>query len=325
MIKRLLHSLVETVIRNISGGLGNRIRVSYYSKRFKSCGKGIRIGIGVVFRGPEYMSFGDKVWIDDYCLLVAGDTALMEDREVIKINNPKFSGIEGEIHFGSFIHVAPYCLIHGFGGIVIKDLVSIASGAQIYSMSNHYQSKNNPEIIPYMNPMVDRSYVVFMKSPIVLEKNAFIGINSVILSGNIGENTMVAPLSLVKYNLPPNCLAGGNPAKRISDRKKQSNLIKNNITEAFEGTKRLVKGGLTLKKIVVLSNDTSHGRAMLKQIIGNKFDFSVTVAQLKLDNKKSILSTSQDIINSNGLNFFLKKAWRKLSSFRYYGEKFGFF
>jgi len=53
MIRRLLSSLIESSIRNISGGLGNKLRVFYYSRKFKDCGSEMRIGVGVVFRGPE--------------------------------------------------------------------------------------------------------------------------------------------------------------------------------------------------------------------------------------------------------------------------------
>lgn len=324
MVKRLIHSLIESVIRNISGGLGNRIRVFYYSKRFKECGEGLRIGLGVVLRGPEFMSFGDNVWIDDYCILVAGETGPMEGREVIRLRNPKFHGNEGEIQFGSFIHLAPYTLIHGFGGIVVKDYVSIASGCQIYSMSNHYQSKRNPETIPYMNPMVDRFQdVVFIKSPIVLERNCFLGINSVMLSGNIGENTLVSPLSLIKYNLPPNVIAGGSPAKRISDRQIVSDKTTEEVTQPYEGTKVYKNESLTLKKVLILTNGTPHGRSMVNEIINNNFNFELKIAQI-IASKDSIFKRIYKTFQESGFLFFTRKVLRKITSLRYLGEKIGF-
>lgn len=52
--------------------------------------------------------------------------------------------------------------------------------------------------------------------PIVIEDNVFLGTGSIILKNvTIGENTVVAAGSVVVDSLPPNCVAGGNPAKVI--------------------------------------------------------------------------------------------------------------
>lgn len=52
--------------------------------------------------------------------------------------------------------------------------------------------------------------------PVRLGDNVWIGSNSTILKGvSIGDNTVVGAMSLVTKSLPPNCIAGGNPAKVI--------------------------------------------------------------------------------------------------------------
>ena len=51
---------------------------------------------------------------------------------------------------------------------------------------------------------------------VVLEEEVFIGSNSVITSGvTIGKGTQVGAGSVVSRDLPPNCIAVGNPAKVI--------------------------------------------------------------------------------------------------------------
>jgi len=52
--------------------------------------------------------------------------------------------------------------------------------------------------------------------PIKIGKNVWIGMNSIILKGvTIGENSVITAGSLVKTDIPPNVLAGGNPARVI--------------------------------------------------------------------------------------------------------------
>lgn len=53
-----------------------------------------------------------------------------------------------------------------------------------------------------------------VSKPIILEDNVWIGMNCIILKGvTIGENSIIAAGSVVVNNIPPNSVAGGNPAK----------------------------------------------------------------------------------------------------------------
>ena len=53
--------------------------------------------------------------------------------------------------------------------------------------------------------------------PVVIGKNAWIGMQSLVLKGvTIGENTVVAARSVVTTSLPANVVAGGHPARVLS-------------------------------------------------------------------------------------------------------------
>ena len=50
-------------------------------------------------------------------------------------------------------------------------------------------------------------------APIIIENHVWVGLNVIILKGvTIGEGAVIAAGSVVTKNVPPHCLAGGNPA-----------------------------------------------------------------------------------------------------------------
>ena len=60
-LKSITFSLMEFFIRNISGGLGIKIRYFYYKNRFKSCGVNVRIEENVLFYNPDNIVVGNDV------------------------------------------------------------------------------------------------------------------------------------------------------------------------------------------------------------------------------------------------------------------------
>lgn len=53
-------------------------------------------------------------------------------------------------------------------------------------------------------------------APVVIEKNAWLGLNVVVLKGvTIGENSIISAGSVVNKSIPPNVIAGGMPAAPI--------------------------------------------------------------------------------------------------------------
>lgn len=49
---------------------------------------------------------------------------------------------------------------------------------------------------------------------VVLEENVWVGMGCTILKGvTIGKNSVIAAGSVVVHSIPPNVLAGGNPAR----------------------------------------------------------------------------------------------------------------
>lgn len=206
---RVFFDVVETIIRNISGRLGIFLRRLYYSKRLAQCGKNLRIDEGVIIQGAEYIYIGDNVWIDKYCILIAGKVDIQPERVKVK-QNKNYPYREGELHIGSNVHIAPQCIIQAHGGVSIGNYFTASAGSKIYSLSNDVRKcKHGTQF---------SNEIWYILSPICIEDNVWLGLNTIVLSGTIKKNSFIAPNSVVITDIEENSFASGNPAKKIKDR-----------------------------------------------------------------------------------------------------------
>jgi acetyltransferase-like isoleucine patch superfamily enzyme len=212
--------LIESMIRNLSGKLGQKLRAFYYSKRAGSCGKNLRIDEGVIIQGIKDIYFGDNVWIDKYCIVTAGKVSGLTDencRNKTKSYHGEYNVKEGELRIGNNVHFTPYCLIQAHGGIYIGNHVGLASGVKLYSLSNLPNDPTNKSRIIHMTSSLENEY--YLMSKIIIENNVVISLNSIVLPGIIIEkNSFIAPNSVVMTKVKENSFMSGNPAKRIKDR-----------------------------------------------------------------------------------------------------------
>jgi len=173
---------------------------------------------GVIIQNPEWISIGDNVWIDKYCLLIAG---LVNLKGVIlkKRINSNFTWQEGELIIGSGVHIGAFSIIQAHGGVYMGDYVTASAGVKIYSLSNYPYAENDLGIITYANCMVGEDKMIsYILSPIVIQSNAWIALNSIILGGTVSRNSFIASNSVVLNDIPENSYVSGNPAKKIKAR-----------------------------------------------------------------------------------------------------------
>jgi acetyltransferase-like isoleucine patch superfamily enzyme len=86
--------------------------------------------------------------------------------------------------------------------VTIEDGVSLAGNNLILTHSKPLEYHKN----------VFESYV----APVVIKKNAWVTVGVTVLAGvTIGEGSVIAANSLVNKDIPPHCLAAGNPARVI--------------------------------------------------------------------------------------------------------------
>ena len=201
--------LVESLIRNLSGILGQKLRTFYYSKRARSCGKNLVVDEGVIIQGIKDIYFGDNVWIDKYCILMAGKIQIDENHCIFK--QQQLNVEEGVIQIGNNSHIGIRTIIQGHGGIKIGDFFTSSAETKIYSLSNDYNHSFNGTV-------GNNQDTFFIKSKIVIADNVWLGLNTIILTGFIDKDSFIAPNSLVITQVEKNSFMLGNPAKRIKDR-----------------------------------------------------------------------------------------------------------
>lgn len=116
---------------------------------------------------------------------------------------PPFYTTGGEnIRLGRNVFINQNCTMYDLGGIDIGDDVLIGPNVSLITSSHPLESSQR------------RAFVI--AKPIVIERNVWIAASATIIGGvTIGENSVVAAGSVVTHDVPPNSLAGGNPARVI--------------------------------------------------------------------------------------------------------------
>lgn len=205
-IQLVIFHLIEDIIRNISGPLGLRIRAFYYKRRFKKCGKGLRIAENVHIDGSEYMEFGDNINIDKYAILTASPER--EDSNKIKYITSIYSKAINGLTIGNNAHIAIRCTIQSIGGIKIGKDFTMSEPSRIYSWSNDVKRSKSGTIR-------EKFYI---HSPIVIKDNVWLGINLSVFKGLIEKNVFIQANSIVISDIEENTIVAGNPAVKIGKR-----------------------------------------------------------------------------------------------------------
>lgn len=100
------------------------------------------------------------------------------------------------------------CYVNGYGGLTIGDRTIFGPYTMIHT-ANHGMDPDRPRI--------EQGWV---KEPVSIGKDCWIGMGAVILPGvTIGDGVIVGAGSVVVKDLPPRTVAVGNPCKVIKQLK----------------------------------------------------------------------------------------------------------
>ena len=177
----------------LGGTVGFKFREWIWRLYLGHLGRGSLIDLGVEITYPKCVHIGSFTLVDKYVALHAG---------------------AGSIRIGDRCHLAPGAMVLGHGGVEIGDYVAIAAGARIFSISDWPGEGKR-----CCGPMVPDEHRMLNRKPVKIGKDAFIGLNAVIMPGvTIGAGAVVGSNSVVTKDIPPWKIAVGLPAKPIADR-----------------------------------------------------------------------------------------------------------
>ena len=209
----VLRDIGKLFVIYMPGGFGTKLRYFYYKNKLKSCGKNVIIDMGVHIDGAEFISIGDNVHIDKYCIISTGKKLI---GDIKRKQNHDFCGEEGEIIIGNNIHIAQFCIIMGHGGIEIGDNSVMSSGAKIYSLTNTaYDLSDKTKVISLM----PYTQAPFLCSPVVIKENVWLGLNTITMpSVTIENNSFSVSNSVLMCGFEENSYISGQPAKKTKER-----------------------------------------------------------------------------------------------------------
>jgi galactoside O-acetyltransferase len=161
---------------------------------FRSIGRNVRISTDARVYGPENMSIGNNVRIDDFAILAA---------------------VNGSIIIGNYVFIARNSHLAGTSGIEIHDFSSMAANVVIYSASDDYGGDYlTAQVIP-------QKYTNQIGGPVIIGRHVIIGSSCTIIGPcKIGEGCSIGAMTLVQKELQPWGIYMGIPAKRFKERKK---------------------------------------------------------------------------------------------------------
>jgi acetyltransferase-like isoleucine patch superfamily enzyme len=195
-IKSLLCDPWLTLLKYLEGPIGFKLRQLYWRKKLGAMGKGVALDPNVDIMGAK------NIFLDDFVYLGKGSQLLTNELDKL-----------GIIKIGKRCHILARIL--GNGGVEIGNYVGIGR-ASILSASDNCKGGARMS-----GPMVPREQKNVVYGKIIIEDDAFIAENSVIMPNvKIGRGAIVTANSFVNKDVESWTIVGGNPARFIAEREK---------------------------------------------------------------------------------------------------------
>ena len=184
------------VLGPLPGAAGFLLRKWFYPRLFKRMGSGVNWGRNIALRYPGNIEIGDRVAIDDNCLLDAkgaGDEGIKIGSDVMIARNAIIQGKCSWIKIGEGCIISSQCQLSSSGGISLGKAVLV--GGQSYIGGGRYRTEGRETLLV--------EHEIYTKGPVVIEDDVWIGAGVVIQDGvHIGRGSVIGSGAVVREDIP---------------------------------------------------------------------------------------------------------------------------
>ena len=223
LLRLLRHELTILLCGDLPGALGLLLRGWLYPGLLGACGEKPVFGRGITLRHPHRVRLGDRVLVDDRCVLDAkgghavaidlgDDVILGRNTALICKTTGGAAGADaadpgGRIAVGATTNVSLNCTLISESSLDIGPGVLIAGHCYLIAGGNHGHAEAGVPIVD--QPMTGRGGVS-------VGAGAWLGASVTVLDGvSIGECAVVGAGALVREGVPAHTVVGGVPAKAL--------------------------------------------------------------------------------------------------------------
>lgn len=157
-------------------------------RRQFQCGRNLRVRKSLDISGPGRVVLGDNIFIEGGPFKINSLYTFKENAEILIGSNSYLNGLR--VSCRKQVRIGKWCI---FADVRISDT------DQHSVLPNRWCTE-----------------VPIESRPVIIEDNVWVCLGTIIIKGvTIGTNSVVAAGSVVTRDVPPNCVAGGNPARII--------------------------------------------------------------------------------------------------------------
>ncbi|MBI2566280.1 MAG: acyltransferase [Candidatus Schekmanbacteria bacterium] len=209
---------VETItflLSGLPGAAGIALRAVAYPWILGACGKGVVIGRGVIVRHPRRIHLGNRVMIDDGCVLDArsDDGGIHIGDDVILSRRVTLSCKDGEIRIGSRTGIGTNSTVHSVGGSAVRVGSDCVIAPYVYLVGGSHYRTDRLDI-----PIAEQG--LELRGGVVVGDGCWLGARATVLDGTaLGAHSIVGAGAVVTRSVPDFSVAVGLPARVVADRR----------------------------------------------------------------------------------------------------------
>src|SRR5215813_12862388 len=207
------YEIVQLLGQNVPGALGLALRKLLFPSLLGACGRNVVFGQNVVLRHPHKIRIGDRVFIDDNCLIDAkGDSnaGITIGSGVFVGRNSILSCKNGDIELGEGANVGFNCEIFSASRVTIGRDTLLAAYCYVIG-GDHDVGDPSASVLSQAR----------RSAGVAIGAGAWLGAGAKILDGVvIGDRAIVGAGAVVREPLPEGAIAVGIPARVVGQRDK---------------------------------------------------------------------------------------------------------